>query len=119
MHVLRTLALVVVLVVAIPLGFTICIAWGNDHPTTLLGLMHSVVFWQAFFWSGMLFMAYLCLLVHLVRSGRIVVVAGECNDLPGEVKSEGLSEIGIHPVTNRMTFDGIDPFGPVRQDLFD
>ena len=108
MSVLRRASILVFLVVLLPLLGTIGIAWSNDSPTTLLGLARAVRFWQAFFWAGSLMMAFIVTLLFLDRTGRIVVVAGECDEMPGMMDETGGSDIGIHPVTGNMTINGFD-----------
>lgn len=108
MRVMRRVAIVAALVGVLPLLFTIYIAWSNDNPTTLLGLARSVLFWQAFFWAGSLLMAFILTLAFLVRTGRIVVVAGDGGEISGVEEYSGGSEIGIHPVTGNVTVSGID-----------
>lgn len=107
MSALRRVAIVVLLVVLLPLLVTIAIAWSNDSPGTLPGLVRSVCYWQAFFWAGSLLMAYVVTLASFVATGRIGVVAGDCDEMPGAMESSW-SEIGTHPMTGNMTMGGID-----------
>ncbi|AJX32287.1 Uncharacterised protein [Burkholderia oklahomensis] len=105
---LRRVAIVAVPVGVLPLLGTICIAWFNDHPATLPAFVQSVRYWQAFLWAGSTFMAYMVTFAYLVRTGRIVVVAGDGDEIPEVAGHTVGSEIGIHPVTGNMTVNGID-----------
>ena len=105
---LRRAAIVVVFVGVLPLLGTICIAWCNDHPTTFVGLVQSVCYWQAFQWAGSLLMAYMLTLVFLVRTGRLMVVAGDCDEVSDVAGYTIGSDVGIHPVTGNMTLNGFD-----------
>ena len=108
MSMLRRVAIVVVLVGVLPLLCTIWIAWCNDHPATLPALVQSVRYWQEFLWAGSTSMAFLVTLAFLVRTGRIVVVAGSGDEISEAVGDSGGSETGIHPVTGNMTVNGFD-----------
>ncbi|HEX7935776.1 MAG TPA: hypothetical protein VF573_22290 [Paraburkholderia sp.] len=108
MSTLRRVGIVAVVVGVLPLLCTICIAWCNDHPATLERLVQSVCHWQAFLWAGTTFMACMVTLAFLVRTGRIVVVAGDCDEIPEVAGYSVESDIGIHPVTGNMTVNGID-----------
>ncbi|WP_207005164.1 hypothetical protein [Trinickia mobilis] len=53
-------------------------------------------------------MAYMLALTFLVATGRIVVVAGEADEMPDVGEHAVGSEIGVHPVTGNMTVNGFD-----------